>query len=303
MVGMMRFAGALSKDARKAMEPIQSTVSVKGNRMAHKTADSVSITDIDKETITHVNYASKTYSVITFAQMKQALEDMTKKMQSRKPGEAPDFHFDVKLNDTGQTRTIAGNSAHEIVMTMTMQGADAKSGAKGGIDMTNDMWIAPKVSGYEEMRAFYGRMGEKLAWMPGSNPMMNRPDVARAMAEMYKEGAKMDGMPVLTLIKMGGNMEGMPSSTEGNSSASPPSVSDALSSALSGRLGLGGFGRKKKPDAQSADTGTTTAAGSLMEMTVEVTSYSADAADSSLFEVPSGFSKVEEDPMHPARSR
>jgi hypothetical protein len=328
MVGAMKFAGAFSKDARKAMDPIKSTTSIKGNRMVHRTVDSASIIDLDKETITQINYAKKTYSVATFAQIKQAMDDMSQKVREQKdkseksnPGEQVDMHFDVKVNDTGQTKMINGNNAHQMIMTITMQGADAKSGTKGGIDMTTDMWIAPQVSGYQEVRDFYRRMSEKLEWTPGANPiMMSRPDMARAMAQLYKEGSKLDGMPVYETIKMGGKIEGQPDastsqtqsqsspdSTRRDSTPPPASVSGALGAALGGRLGLGGFGRKKKQAPTDSDAsapppsgaaGSNSTSGSLMEMTTEVTSYSSGPADPSLFEVPSGFALVQEEPLH-----
>ncbi|MDQ2899446.1 MAG: hypothetical protein M3Y07_06545 [Acidobacteriota bacterium] len=61
LVGMMKlsFAGAFSKDARKVMDPISSTTSIKGNRMVTKAADSSTVVDIDKETITTVNLRPK----------------------------------------------------------------------------------------------------------------------------------------------------------------------------------------------------------------------------------------------------
>lgn len=325
LVGMMKFAAAMSKDARKAMDPIPATTSVKGNRMVHKSADSASIIDLDKETITHVNFANKTYSEMTFAQMKQTMEELAQKMQKgskSSSGEQADMQFDVKVNDTGKTKTINGSNAHEVIMTFTMQGTDAKSGAKGGLDMTTDMWIAPKITGYDQMRDFQRRMAEKLAWIPGANPMMmSRPDMQRAMAQLYKEGSKLDGMPVYQVISMGGKVEGMPDSAASTASPQaqaspdstlpPTSVSGALGAALGGRLGMGGFGRKKKQDApaeSSSNTpspasgnGTSSASGSLMEMTMEVTSYTSAPADASLFEVPAGFSKVEENPMRPNR--
>lgn len=310
LVGMMKFAGTFSKDARKVMDPIPSTTSIQGNRMLHKTADSASVIDLDKETITHIDYTKKTYSVMTFAQMKQAMDEMSQKMQQQKGsgGQQVDAQFDIKVDDTGNRKTINGNAAHEVIMTFTMQGTDAKSGAKGGMDMITDMWIAPKVAGYDQVRDFQRRMSQKIAWMPGANPMINRPDMQRAMAELSKEGSKMDGMPVYETIKMGGRMEGMPDSppaqSSRNSSPPPTSVSDALGSALGGRLG--GFGRKKKdtpPPADSSATSTeaNSASGSLMEMTMEVTSYSSAPANSALFEVPAGFSQVQEDPMRPNR--
>jgi len=178
--------------------------------MVHRSADSATVIDLDKETITHIDYAKKTYSVRTFAQMKQAMDEMSQKMASQKGGQPADMQFDIKMKDTGQIKTINGNTAHEMVMTMVMQGSDAKSGAKGGIDVTTDMWIAPSVAGYDEVKNFSRRMSQKLAWAPGQNPLISRPDMQRAMAELYKEGSKMDGMPVYQTMKMGGSMEGMP---------------------------------------------------------------------------------------------
>src|SRR2546423_12769042 len=71
MAGMMKFAGAFSKQAR---EPIQSNVAIKGNRMAHWSKDRATVIDLDSETITEINFPKKTYSVMTFAEMKQAME-------------------------------------------------------------------------------------------------------------------------------------------------------------------------------------------------------------------------------------
>jgi hypothetical protein len=319
LVGMMKFAGAFSKDARKAMDPIKSTTSVKGNQMVHRTADSASIIDLDKETITQINYAKKTYSVATFAQIKQAMDQMSQKMQEQKGnsgGQQVDMHFDVKVNDTGQTKMINGNNAHEMIMNITMQGADAKSGTKGGIDMATDMWIAPQVSGYQEVRDFYRRMSEKLEWTPGANPiLMSRPDLARAMAQLYKEGSKLDGMPLYETIKMGGKVEGTSDASASQSQAqsqssqdstpAPASVSSALGAALGGRFGLGGHKKKQAPansdtsaPPPSGGAGSNSASGSLLEMTTEVISYSPGPADPSFFEVPSGFSQVQEDALH-----
>ena len=328
MVSMMRVAGAFSKDAKKAGEPTVSTIAVKGNRMLHRGADSAQIIDLDAETITRVHFESKTYSVVTFAQMKQAMDDAAKKMQEHQKGSQADMQFEVSLKDTGAKRMIAGLDTHEVVMTLKMKGNDEKSGAKGSMDMVTDMWLAPKVPGYDEVRAFYKRMGEKLNWSPGGNPMMaSRPDMSKAMAEMYKEGSKMDGMPVYEVVNMGGTAEGMQqnpnsgqaapaqSSTQAapaQSSDQPTSVGGALGGALAGRFGLG---KKKKPQTDDSQTaassqpasGSQTASGSasLMEMTIEMSNFSSASVDGSKLEVPTGFSKVEEDalPQHGRRNK
>jgi hypothetical protein len=315
MVGMLKFAGALSKDARKAMDPVPSRVAVQRNRMARKLPDSATIIDVDKETITTVNYLKKTYSVMTFAEMKETMERAAEKMKEQKSnaaGQSPDMQFDVKVNDTGQSKIINGNNTHEVIVTVSMRGTDAKSGAKGGIDMTSDMWLAPEVAGYAEVREFYRRMGEKLDWSPGMNPMMaSRPVMARAMGQLYKQGSKLDGMPVFQSVKMAGageNASGsqpQPATERSNqqsnqpSSAPPTSVSQAIGSALGGRFG--GFGRRKKQNQDTAtstnspgDSSSASNSGSLLEVTSEVTSYSTGHADPSLFEIPAGFSQVQD---------
>src|SRR5437016_11805690 len=83
---MMKLAGPF---ARQAREPNVSTVIVKGNRMATVRKDQVSIIDLDKETITEVDVAKKQYSVMTFAQMKEAMEKMLAQAQARQKDKAP----------------------------------------------------------------------------------------------------------------------------------------------------------------------------------------------------------------------
>ena len=71
MMGMMRMVGAFSK---QALEPIQGTVSVKGNKMVHSSKDRAEVIDLDSETFTGIDFAKKTYSVMTFAEMAQMIE-------------------------------------------------------------------------------------------------------------------------------------------------------------------------------------------------------------------------------------
>jgi hypothetical protein len=309
MVSMMKFAGAFSKDARKATDPIQSTVSIKGNRMARKTQDALTVTDLDQETITQVNYAKRTYTVMTFAQMKQMMDQMSQRMaqgSKAQPASKPqdtDVQFDMKVNDTGNTKSIGGNMAHEFIVTLTMQGTDNQSGAKGGIEMTTEMWRAQKVAGYDEVLDFYKRMAEKMAWSPVANPaMMSRPGMSAAVARMSKESAKMEGIPILEVTRMNGSMTGMPpqdasAQQQPEQNAPPPtSVSGALGGMLAGRMA-----KRKQDNASSSDSGS--AGGSLMESTKEVTGFSSAPADPALFEVPSGFTKVEQDMMNPGRGK
>jgi hypothetical protein len=256
------------------------------------------------ETITSVDLQKKTYSVMTFAEMKQMMEQMSQKMQQaqqkqqQKNGDQVDMKFQVSAKP-GATKAINGFDASEMVLTMKMEGTDQKSGQTGSMVVVADTWIAPAVPGYNEVRNFHRRMAEKINWTPGGNMFMNRPDVIEGMAEVYKESAKLDGMPVLQTMTMGAEgtvpADGsapQPAAQQPQPGPDKPSVGSALGGALGGRFGLG----KKKPqqDTQSAPpAGSSQASGTLLETTTEMNGFSSNPVDASQFEIPAGFKKVE----------
>ena len=73
MLRMIKMAGAFSSQAKKAGDPVVSTVYLKGNRMAKVSPDGVEIIDLDKETVTHIDTLKHTYTVITFEQMREQM--------------------------------------------------------------------------------------------------------------------------------------------------------------------------------------------------------------------------------------
>jgi hypothetical protein len=295
LAGAMKVAAVFSKQAR---EPIRSTIAVKGDRMLHLSATHASIIDLNKETITSIDFQKKTWSVMTFAEMEQAMRQMSEKMKEKQSD--ADMKFKVSVNPTGQTKDINGMPAKEMIMKLEMEMTDPKTGQQGSMIVTTDMWLAPKVPGYDEIRQFYQKMAAKIAWMPGQTMGMGRPDIAKGMVEITKEAGKLDGMPVYETIRMGGNGTEAQAAAPG---AQPkqqqqPSAGSALGSALGGRLGLG---RKKKPsdeqqqappsDAQQQGQGD--AAGLLLEMVTETSNFSPAPVDAAKFEVPAGFKQVQ----------
>ena len=296
MASLMKVAGVFSKQAR---EPIETTVALKGDKMVTRSATHASIVDLDSQTITSVDLQKKTYSVMTFEEMKEALERMSQKMK-QPPADKPSVDFKVSVNSTGNTRQISGFDAKEMVLKMEMQSTDPQSGQQGAMVITTNVWIAPAVPGYSEVRDFHRRMAEKLNWTPGGNNMFAaRPDVAKGMAEVYSQAAKLDGMPVLQTVSMGA--EGQPGAqSSGDSAQKPaqqppperPGIGGALGGALGRRLGIGKKSQSSDaPPAQAESSGN--ASGSLLEMQTELSGFSSAAADSSLFTVPAGFKKVD----------
>jgi hypothetical protein len=296
MASMMRLAGVFSKQAR---EPIQSTVSVKGDKMLHRSATHVSVIDLGSQTITSIDLQKKQYSVMTFDEMKQMLEQMSEKMKQNDKGE---MTFKVSANATGKTKQVSGLDAKEMVLTMEMQATNKENGQTGGMTIVTDMWLAPGVAGYQEVRDFHKRMAEKINWTPGGNMFMQNPQVSQGMAEVYKEASKVDGVPVQQTITMGAagtvpadGSAPPPQQQQQQPAADRPSVGSALGGALGGRFGLG---RKKsssdQPPPQSSQQGSGGQnSGSLLEMTTELSSFSSNAVDAAQFEVPAGFKKVD----------
>ena len=289
MAGVMKFAGAFSKQAR---EPIVSAVAVQGNRMLHGSEHNASIIDLDKETITQINFDKKQYSVMTFAQMKQMMEQMSQSMKSSPDAQKADVQFKVSVKDTGATKGIAGYDTREMILTLEMESTDPQSGARGGMVTTSDMWLAPKASGYNEIADFRKRMAQKLEWAPGMGMMGNRPDMNKGMAELAKEGSKLNGMPVFQTVTMGFHSEGQPQGGQAAQQQQPQQEKPSIGSLL------GGFGRKKKSqDEQSAEGGAPPAdsgdaSGALMVMTTEMSGFSSAPVDASKFQVPAGFKEV-----------
>ena len=316
LYNMLRSVPLLGRSVR---DPIVSTHIIKGNRMATVTKDRVSVIDLDKESITTIDLPKKTYSVMTFAEMKQAMEDAVKQMQARqKSGQADpnvQANFKVSAKATGQTKTVQGLSAQEMLIDMALEGTNTKTGESGEMNITADTWYAP-VPGYDEVKEFHKRMAVKLGYAFGSGMQQimqmgaaqgGQANMNQGFEEVAKEVSKIDGVPVESVVKMGGGA----SPAAGNTSTAQPaaqsqdkpSVGSAIAGSALGRLGgLGGFGRKKKeepppatePAPAPAQSGSA-AAGTLMEMTTTLTSFSAGSADASKFEIPAGYKQVEPD--------
>jgi len=301
MLSMLKVAGVFSKQAR---EPIETTVYYKGDKMATRAETHITIIDLAAETITNVDMQKKTYSVTTFEQMKQMLEQMSAKMHQKSP-DSPSMDFKVSVTPTGNTKPIAGFDAKEMVVKMEMQSTDPQSGQQGTMAITTNVWIAPSVTGYGEVRDFRKRMAEKLNWSPGGNAFMARPDVAKGMAEMEKESALLDGMPVLRTVSMGA--PGQPGAAPSGNTSQPQAQQQQQQQpppqrpSLGGLLGKSiGISRSKQasdqppPQQGSAQQGSGNP-GSLLEMQQEMSAFSAAAVDDSLFSVPAGFKKIEPD--------
>ena len=71
--------------------------------------------------------------------------------------------------------------------------------------MVNDMWLAKNIPGYQEIGAFYKRMGERANWMPQGGAGATAGPAASMGAGIQaamKNAQKMDGVPILQITRM-----------------------------------------------------------------------------------------------------
>jgi hypothetical protein len=307
LLKMMKTVGVFSSQARHMGDPVVSTIYLKDNRLANVSPEEIQIIDLDKETITQIDVQKKTYSVMTFEQMKQAMENARQQMQKQA---AQQMNFDVKVRKTGVQKQVSGLDSNEAILTMTMTATDAKTQQSGNLAVTNDMWMVPAIPGYEQVREFYQKMAVKMADVTVgmgadfSKILAQQPGANQAMGDMVKEMQKLDGVPVMQEMRMGTTMDGqpLPAASEAPTPAEPagPTKGDVakagMASMISSRLGgFGGFGKKKQntpPPDQGADQAAQPTSAILMETQITTSNFSSAPVDASHFDVPVGYKQV-----------
>ena len=320
LAGVTKSLGVFSKSAREANAPQLSTTMVRGNRMrTENSTGTVEIIDLDGRRFIHVDTAKKTYSIQTFDQFKQQMVQAQEKAKAEQTKSVAK-HDDPKnvtmvpkidVHETGETRTIMSLPAKQVKMRidMLLQSTDPKTEAdleksNSSFWMSADAWYGT-IPGYEEVRSFYIKMSKELDWLPSSMGMAN-PQMSEAAKEMRINETKMDGMPLVEFTSFG--MAGDAHPADGAAASAPqqpaPSSSDNSTptnpkDAIAKQLG-GLFGKKKKQQDDSSAKTTSNGVpqpasppGSLMDVSSEVVSYSKEPLDSSLFDVPAGFTQVQ----------
>jgi hypothetical protein len=300
-VGAMKFVGVFSKDARQATNGMTSTISFKGNKMRRESSNGqAEIYDLDGKRIINMDLKHKTYSVVTFDEMRAQIEEGKRKAaeeQAKKKGGNSQVKITPKIAITpgSGSRQMLNYTAKEMKtrVDMEMQGQDEKgANQSGNMWVNSDAYIAP-VKGYEEMKKFYMKMAKELDWLPGAMFGGNT-QISQPMVEYRKSAAALNGMPLLSYVSVG--MGPNPGTTGQAAAQANPSPEKKEGNAISKGLGgmLGGFGKKNKNDSAAQNTSASgQPSSSLMDMTSEVTSISNSSVDASLFEVPTDFKQIE----------
>ncbi len=210
--------GPMGKTAGQAFQDQTYAVYVKGNKMARIGPNTSSITDLDAGNITNINHTKKTYYVTTFEEMKQ----MQAQASGRMKGSDANLDFDIKVDKTGNTKKIDGQTATEYLLTMTAKDA---GGPGGGMKIVSYVWMVPSEPGSAEIRAFFKKLSAQYrdAFAGGGNPMMG--GMMKGLAAANAHLATMDGVAVETHMEVSGGASPMgPMAPQGGDPNAPAMI-------------------------------------------------------------------------------
>lgn len=264
----VEFAGLLGRmvnffGGKAAREGVTSSVAVKGTRKATMNDSTGQIVDLAEEKVYDIDLKHKSYTVTTFAEVRRRMEEAQQKAEDNARKErgpektAPDqkqdqnqkqMQIDVDIKNTGMKKTINGFDTRQVVMTITIHEKGKTLEEAGGMVLTSDSWLAPKIAAMKEIADFDRRYAQKMSGsvIAGASPeqmaaaMAMYPMMKDAIGRMTVEGARLEGTPILTTMTMDAVK-----SAEQMSQEAKQSDDDGKASASGGVSGIiGGFARR-----------------------------------------------------------
>jgi hypothetical protein len=248
---------------KSAKEGVVSTTAVKANRKATMNESTGQIVDLSEEKIYDLDMKKKTYEVTTFEELrrrmreareraeKEAKEQSGQGKEEKQTQEEPQkqYEVDFDVKETGQKKQLAGYDTREVVMTITVREKGKTLEDAGGVVLTTDSWLGPKIAALNEVVDFELRYWKQLQGTESLGMSAEQmatiiamfPPVKQAMERLQKEGPKLEGTPLAVTTKVEG--------VKGKEQAAQQEESAKSSGGIAGR-----FMRKvtKKDDSDAA---------------------------------------------------
>ncbi len=120
-------------------------------------------------------------------------------------------NVDLDIKETGQTKSIAGYDARQVIMTVTVREKGKTLDESGGLVLTADSWMGPEIPAMRELAEFEMKYwkaiapetaavsAEQMAAIAAMYPM-----IKQAMDKMNQEKVSMKGTPLATTMTFEG---------------------------------------------------------------------------------------------------
>jgi hypothetical protein len=260
--GHVKFEGGLGRvvsifGGKAAREGVKSTVAVKGDRKISLNDQNGQIVDLAEEKIYELDVRKKTYTVTTFAELRRRMEEARKKAaadaakaQDGKPAEVPpdqtakEIEVDFSVKETGQRKTINGFDTREAIMTIALREKGKSLEQAGGLVVTSNIWLAPRIAAMQEVVDFEIRYAKALygPMIAGASPeemaaaLALYPMLKDGLVRMREEAVKLDGTAILTTttVESVKSEEQVASEKKSAEAESRPSVSGGVGGLVGG---------------------------------------------------------------------
>ena len=273
MGGMMgRFAGMFGGKA--AREGVVNTVAVRGDRKMTLSDTNGQIIDLAEEKIYEIDVRDRSYRVVTFEEMRRRMREAREKM-SKMPREGgqpppaakdgdPQMEIDFSMKESGQKKNINGYDCREVVTTITTRQKGKTLEEAGGMVMTNNLWLGPKIPAMKEVEEFDLKYAKKMADIIGLGDMQQMaaamamyPAMKEMMAKFQAENVNLDGTAIQTVMTMdmvpAASAQSGPGAPEQKQQAERESRTNITSvRGLGGLIGRRMAKRKQESEAQPA---------------------------------------------------
>jgi len=211
---------------KAAKEGVVATTAVKGNRKATINESTGQIIDLSEEKIYDLDMKKKTYEVTTFEELRRRMREARERAEKdaakeqgkeekqaekeKEPEKQYEVDFDVK--ETGQKKQLVGYDTREVIMTITVREKGKTLEDGGGVVMTADSWLGPKIAALNELADFDMRYWKQLQGPEAMGMSAEQlatviamfPAVKQGMERMQKEGPKLQGTPLAVTTKVEG---------------------------------------------------------------------------------------------------
>ena len=312
MNAIMRMAG---------VSEVKETAYIKGKKLRSDGEKESTIFDLDNSRYIVLNHADKTYMSVPLADMARAATSSMRGMRAEaskdkmkgtavdSAGNKADFTVDLKVEPTKERRTINGNDAERVLITMetdvevTPQG-ETQSQKAGKLVVLMDTWNANTGPASDAVRAWEQAASKEVAAAAfGSKAKMGpalstNPKMADAMKKASEEAQKVDGIAVKSTMHLV-----IVAPEQKFDRALALKDTDAATAGAEKPKGLRGMiGRamesKTQPQEQKAPEQQTQ--GTLAKVTTEIRDVRTTSVPASMFEIPAGYREVQ--PPAPAPS-
>jgi hypothetical protein len=287
-----KFGGPLGRivglfGGKAAKEGVVNTTAIKGNRMMTANEQTGEIIDLDEEKIYELDMRKKSYTVLTFDELRRRMQQEREKYEKEAQKDADrgqqfEMEMDFDVKETGQRKNINGFDTREVIMTIAMRQKGGTLEQAGGMIIASNLWLTEEANAAQEIADFHRRYMEKLGIDALAKDMLQAmalyPGLQDAMAKMEKENATLSGTAILTTMTIDSYKSQEQVAQEQRQASSGDSPGGMIGG-LARRIG------KKQDDQQQPQN---KAQSSIMTSTSELLRLSTDVTETDVA-VPAGF--------------